>query len=76
MFVYSILSLFVAIVAGIVGFTLFTGAAVAAAQLVLVAAWIAFMIFTLMGAREPVPATYPSIRRPSSRHADQRTEPD
>jgi uncharacterized membrane protein YtjA (UPF0391 family) len=70
MFVYSILSLFVAVVAGILGLTVFAGVAVAAAQLILVAAWIAFMIFTLMGGRDPAPAANLPVRRPSGLHAD------
>jgi uncharacterized membrane protein YtjA (UPF0391 family) len=59
MSVSALLCLFIAIVAGVLGVTFLAGAAVAIAQLVLVVAWIAFMILVLMGAREPAPATYP-----------------
>lgn len=64
MSVPAILSLFIAIVAGVLGMTFLAGAAVAIAQLVLVVAWIAFMIFTLMGTREQAPAAYRLIEQP------------
>lgn len=58
MSVPAILSLFIAIVAGVLGVTFLAGAAVAIAQLILVVAWIIFMIFTLMGTRDPAPVAY------------------
>ncbi|OYU50440.1 MAG: hypothetical protein CFE31_02485 [Rhizobiales bacterium PAR1] len=83
MSVPAILSLFIAIVAGLLGITFLAGAAVAIAQLVLVVAWIAFMIFTLMGAREPGPAAYHHdpfdqglVTQPSVLHDGRRRAPD
>ena len=79
----AILSLFIAIVASVLGITFLAGAAVAIAQLVLVVAWIAFMIFTLMGTREAAPAAYPHdlfdqslVTQPSVLRAGRRRAPD
>ena len=83
MFIPAMLSLFVAIVASILGFTVLTDAAVATAQLTLVVAWIAFMIFAMMGRREPAPDAYRqsgfdrgAVSQPSVRRAGQRRVPD